>query len=506
MKMWTASGRPGVERRTVLRGIAGGAGIAAAGGLVAVPGQAAAATGRAAAAGLQNFDFDRGNAALDVFGPVAGGPARAAVGPSDASLIIRFSNLVAHAWFDAIAPYHPTAVGIHSNLGRRPASEAKTYRNKNIALLYASYRMYLALLPGHRQLWRDTMASVGMDPDDNQENTTSPIGIGNLAARSVLDSRLHDGMNQLGDHGGREFNRRPYEDYTGYQPENTAYQVRNPSRWQPLVVTRGNGIFQVQQFVTPQLARVRPYSYSDPAKFRAPVPRASDHRNRVEYRRQVDDILAASARLTDEQKMKCEMFDDKFLSLGAAVGSVGAGLDLDGWVHLHTVADTATFDASVFAWYNKVLYDSVRPHTAIRHVYGKQPVRAWGGPGRGTVSIPADQWQSYLATPDHPEYPSGSTSLCSAEAEASRRFLGTDAVDITVTRAAGSSVVEPGVTPHQEIKLRWTSWTDWTRDCGLSRFHGGVHFMPAIEASWELGRAIGERAHAFIRSHIEGEV
>ncbi|PZH20830.1 hypothetical protein C1I97_00875 [Streptomyces sp. NTH33] len=502
MNAWTVNGRPGTPRRSLLLGIAAGAGA------VATDGFGLAARPAAAATALHHFDFDSGNAALDVFGPVVGEPARAAVAPSDASLIIRFANLVAHAWFDAIAPYHPTAVGIHSALGRRPASEAATNRNKNIALLYASYRMYDFLLPAYRQLWRDTMVSVGMDPDDAQENTESPIGIGNLAARHVLESRLHDGMNQLGDHGGREYNRLPYADYTGYQPQNTAYRLRDPSRWQPLVVTKDNGIFQVQQFVTPQLARVRPYSYSDPSGFRVPAPRASNHHNRVEYRRQVDDILAMSASLTDEQKMKCEMFDDKFLSLGAAVGfaSDKAGLDLDGWVQIHTVADTATFDASIFAWYNKVVYDAVRPHTAIRHVYGRRPVRAWGGPGKGTVSIPADQWQSYVGTPDHPEYPSGSTSLCSAEAQAVRRFLGTDAVDLKVTRAKGSSVVEPGVTPHQPLELRWTSWTDWTRDCGLSRFWGGVHFMPAIEASWSMGRKIGDRAYEFVRAHIEGEV
>ena len=42
-------------------------------------------------------------------------------------------------------------------------------------------------------------------------------------------------MNQLGDEGGRQYNRRPYEDYTGYKPVNTAYKLSDPSRWQPLL-------------------------------------------------------------------------------------------------------------------------------------------------------------------------------------------------------------------------------------------------------------------------------
>lgn len=496
--------RQSAPRRQVLFGIAGGVGILATGslGLAAPPAAAAAGAVR------EPFDFDTGNAPLEVFGPVSGDPVREAIMPSDATLIIRFSNLVAHSWFDAIAPYHPTAVGIHGDLGRRPASERATNKHRNIALMYATYRMYEALLPQYSTLWRTAMASVALDPDDAQENTRTPVGIGNLAARNVLRSRLHDGMNQLGDHGGREYHRQPFADYTGYRPVNTAYKLHDPSRWQPAVVTKGNGIFQVQQFVTPQLQKVRPYSYADPREFRGPKPTASDHRNRRAYRRQADDILAMSASLTDEQKMKCEMFDDKFTSLGAAVGSASgnAALDLDGWVHLHAVADTATFDASIAAWYNKNVYDTVRPATAIRHLYGKQPVTAWGGPGKGTVRIPADQWRSYLNTPDHPEYPSGSTALCAAEAQSVRRFLGTDEVTIRIPRSKGSSVVEPQVTPHEDMALSWSSWTDWTRDCGLSRFWGGVHFMPAIEASWDMGRRIGDRAFVFVRAHIDGEV
>ncbi|MDJ1133687.1 vanadium-dependent haloperoxidase [Streptomyces iconiensis] len=502
MKQSDTSLRQGTPRRSMLFGIASGAGALAVGGV----GLAAPATAAPGARPREGFDFDTGNAPLEVFGPVSADPVRAEIHPSDATLIIRFSNLMAHAWFDAIAPYHPTAVGIHSELGRRPASEAKTNRNKNIALLYASYRMYSTLLPMYEDVWRTSMESVGMNPDDEREDTRTPVGIGNLAAKNVLKNRMHDGMNQLGDHGGREHNRQPFEDYTGYQPVNTAYKLRNPSRWQPRIATKGGGIFHVQQFVTPQLQHVRPYSYSDPGAFRVPEPRASDHHNRRAYKAQADEVLAASARLTDEQKTKCEMFDNKFVSLGSAVGSAAEGADLDGWVHLHTVADTATFDASIAAWYGKNVYDTVRPFTAIRHLYGDRPVRAWGGPGKGTVRLPASHWQSYLGTPDHPEYPSGSTALCAAEARAVSSFLGTDAIRIRVTRAKGSSVVEPGVTPHEDTVLSWDNWTDWRRDCGLSRFWGGVHFMAAVEESWDMGRKVGDSAFAFVRKHIDGEV
>src|SRR5262249_44473947 len=33
--------------------------------------------------------------------------------------------------------------------------------------------------------------------------------------------------------------------------QKTAYEILNPSRWQPSFVTRGTGLFSIQQFVTP---------------------------------------------------------------------------------------------------------------------------------------------------------------------------------------------------------------------------------------------------------------
>ena len=80
------------------------------------------------------------------------------------------------------------------------------------------------------------LISAGLDPDDTTENTSTAVGIGNLAGKAVVANRERDGMNQLGDEGGRKYNRLPYADYTGYEPVNTAYDLRDPSRWQPRVL------------------------------------------------------------------------------------------------------------------------------------------------------------------------------------------------------------------------------------------------------------------------------
>jgi hypothetical protein len=457
------------------------------------------------------FDFDNGNAPIEVVIPAAI-PAIFGMSPggNDASLVLRVTTMITNSWFDAIAPYHPTAVGVNSRLGRRPAGEATT-RNKNTAILYSSYRVLNSLFPGRAEEWRDMLKSVGLNPDDDSQNTATPTGIGNMAGKAVAAARERDGMNQLGDEGGRKYNLQPYADYTGYKPVNTAYELKDPSRWQPNITTMGNGIFRVQQFVTPQWRLTRPHSYQNPNKFPTPPPQDSSPqgaRGRQAYQRQADEVLAASAALTDYQKMIAELFDNKIFSLGfsALFISQTRNFTLDQFVHYDFLTNMAAFDAGIACWNQKARWDAVRPFSAIRYLYGDRPVTAWGGPGRGTVfDLPASQWRSYLETADHPEYPSGSACFCAAHGQASRRFLGSDNLGWSVPAPQGSSRVEPGVTPSSNIVLGpWDTWTDFERECGLSRFWGGVHFMPAITEGAAQCKPVGDLAYEFVRAHIEG--
>src|SRR5688572_990208 len=87
------------------------------------------------------FNLDSGNAAIEVIIPAVIPALFQTTAPNDAPIILRHTAVITNAWFDAIAPYHPTAVGVYSRLGRRPAAEAASNRQKNIAMLYASYQV-----------------------------------------------------------------------------------------------------------------------------------------------------------------------------------------------------------------------------------------------------------------------------------------------------------------------------------------------------------------------------
>jgi hypothetical protein len=354
------------------------------------------------------------------------------------------------------------------------------------------------------------LTSVGLDPDDASTDLTSAVGIGNAAGRAVAAARERDGMNQLGDEGGRVYNLQPYRDYTGYTPVNTPWTLVNPSRWQPIFTTPGNGTFQGQQFITPQWALTRPYSFNHPAPFNTLPPVDSNHRRRAAYKAQADEVMAIQAGLTDRQKMTAELFDNKITSLGfsALFITLSRGMSLEEFVHYDFLTNMAAFDGGIATWNEKYRYDAVRPVTAIQYLYKGRTVAGWGGPGRGTVTdLPAEEWRSYLGTANHPEYPSGSACFCAAHAQASRRYLGSEVMGWSVPALQGSSVIEPGVTPASDVTLGpWQTWAEFEEDCGMSRVWGGVHFVAAVRASQEMCRPIGDRAYDFFRRHVNGTV
>ena len=416
-------------------------------------------------------------------------------GLGDVTLVNRVNSVTILAMMDALAPYHPTAVGAYTRLERQPEAE-RTQRNMNIASLHAAYHALSDTIPGRAAVWREMLTSAGLDPDDKSLDPNSPVGIGNLAGLGAVAARLHDGYNQLGN----------YVDTTGYAPVNSPSDLRDPSRWQPDLLRKGIGIYSAQQFVTPQMANVEPFSDFDPRAIRVPAPSDSDPANVAAYKAQADEVLAVSANLTDEQKMLAEIFDNKVRAFGASFQVVSRSLGLS--IAENIIADflvmLAIHDATIPTWQEKRRWDAVRPFSAIKHLYGDEPVVAWAGPGLGTGEVPASQWQSYLQEADHPEYPSGSACVCEAQAQAMRRYTGTDELNWVIDFPAGSSRIEPGITPAEDLQVTIATWSEFADTCGKSRVWAGVHFWPSIEASANVCGAVGDAAYDYFASLIDG--
>ena len=441
---------------------------------------------------LPPFDMANGNAVFGLIIPNLGTWIHQEVSPhfADPALSFRYVTLILNAGYDATAPYHETAVGVYSRVENRPASESEDSTNINIASVYAVYRLALEFDPDRTPQWRAMLTNNGLDPDDSTglnldcsqtHSLDSPIAIGNLAGKCVLEGRWSDGFNHFGD----ETPGQPFRDTTGYEPVNSANELVDPSRWQPLTKQLREGTWVSQQFTAPQWAVTEPYSDIDPRDYRAPPPFASDHAFPAEYKAQADEVLEAVAGLTDEQKMLVEYFDNKaretlFFPAVEALPDTMDFWQLDFMLHI------AQFDAGIVAWQEKARYDAVRPVTAVQYLYGDENVRTYGIGSDTLRFIPASQWDSYAPTGDHPEYPSATSCFCAAQAQAWRNYLGVgDTIpDVTLpngevvdgytgVRPAGSSIHEPGITPAEDVVITYDTWTEYERDCADSRVWGG---------------------------------
>ena len=409
--------------------------------------------------------------------------------------------VVHSAIYDAWAPYDARAVGTQvTGPTRRPLAE-RTAANKEKAISYAAYRALVDLWPAQAATFRARMIDMGYDPTDATQDVSTAAGVGNRAAAAVLAFRSADGANQAGG----------YADYTGYAPVNGPDLLVDESRWQPLRLPNGT----VQRFATPQWSRVVPFALTSASQFRpaAPLPWTAKSN-----RKQIDEIIKISQQLSDESKAISEYWSDgpgselppgHWCVLAKSVSKRDAH-DLDADAKMFFTLANALLDASIVAWDAKREFDSARPITAIRSMLRGERIKSWGGPGKGTLWMTGDQWVPYqradFVTPPFPEFVSGHSTFSAAAAAVLEGFTGSDRFEASATVRAGSSLVEPGLTPRRDVTLSWKRFQDAVDEAGHSRLLGGIHFAEGNERGKEMGRRVGALVWAKSRSYFDGTV
>jgi hypothetical protein len=429
--------------------------------------------------------------------------------------------------YDAWAAYDHRAVG--TVLGRslhRPPTEG-TLSNRLRAISFAAYRAAVDLFPGSiSTVFDPLMRTLGYDGADTSIDVSTPTGIGNVATQAVLDVRHRDGANQLGDEPGGA----PgvaYSDYTGYVPLNDPMDIRTPfdpasvhdvNAWQPLRYVDGSGNVVTPKFVGAHWQRVTTFAIA-PGSLRSSSGPA--RYGSADFLAQARALLDLSAGLTDEQKVIAEYWADGPRSelppghwnLLAQViarrdhhGDQSHGLEQD--VKLFFALTNAIADAGCCAWDNKRSFDSVRPITAIRALFRGQSVRAWAGPYQGTRMIDGAAWFPYqpttFPTPPFPEYSSGHSNFSAAGAEILKLFTRSDRFGGWATVRAGSSRIEPGAVPSEDITLSWATFSDAANQAGLSRRYGGIHFEQGDLDARATGRIAARKVWEKARDYWEG--
>jgi hypothetical protein len=445
-------------------------------------------------------------------------------------MVARALAIVHTCIFDAWTAYDHRAVG--TRLGgaiRRPPRE-RTLANVNAAISFAAYRAAIDLFPADRvSVFDPLMLQLGYDPANTTKDINTPAGVGNVAARAVLEFRHHDGANQLGDQPGG-MPGVPYSDYTDFQSVNDPMDLRpgvkfdpamvhDPNLWQPLRYVDATGAVVTQPFVGAQWQHVTPFALTNAAQLRSPTGPA--RYGSQAYASQAGALLAISADLTDEQKMVAEYWADgphselppghwdlfaQYVSRRDQHGAHMHGVAAD--VKLFFALTNAIFDASICCWDNKRFFESVRPITAIRYLFRGQQVRAWGGPYQGTRVIDGADWFPYQAstfpTPPFPEYSSGHSTFSSAGAEILKLFTESDDFGASVKFPAGSSKFETGAVPATDVTLRWETFSEAANQAGLSRRYGGIHFEQGDLDARFAGHRVARQAWDKAQSYISG--
>lgn len=426
-------------------------------------------------------------------------------GPPQVARMLAVTNT---AIYDAWAAYDAKANG--TQLGgelRRPLTE-RDYAHRREAVSFAAYRALVDLFPTEKASFDAQMATLGYDPNDNSSDLTTAVGIGNVAAAAVLGYRHADGSNQLGDlHPGA------YSDYSGYVPVNFVDQIVDPNHWQPLQFPDGNGGFVHQNCIAPFWGVVKPFALTSYNQFPVSAPA---HYPSAAYLQQALEVIYYSATLNDRHKVIAEYWADGPRSelppghwiLFAKYVSDRDHHSLSQDVKMHFAMTNAVFDASVAVWGFKRQYDYIRPVSAVHYLFKDRPIIAWAGVGLGTGVIRGENWRPYQAatvvTPPFQEYVSGHSAFSAAAAEVLKRYTGSDAFGESVTIAAGTSRVEPGLVPAQDITLSWPTFSAAADEAGISRRYGGIHFVQGDLESRALGRKIGAQAFGKAADYIGG--
>jgi PAP2 superfamily len=411
----------------------------------------------------------------------------------------RFLGLIWTAVYDAWTRYDDKANPVYLQKVKRQPVAARTLRNKEIAISYAAYRAMLQFYFSDSLLLRNAMLKLGLDPDNTSLNPSAPAGIGNLAAKSVIEQRLYDGANQTGTVKGADGS--PYADYTGYHPINSADTLSNPARWQPKYFADGKGGRFAPDCLTPQWGRVRPLLLSKASQFRPGPPPAIGS---PELAKQVKEVVDMQAGLSNEQKGLIEFMRDGPKSVQQAGHWFIFAQDvsrrdqhrLDDDVKMYFLVEAVAMDAFITCWDAKMLYDYARPYSLVHDYYRDTVIRLWAGADSGYTSAPGQQWRPYspetFLCPPFPSYVSGHSTVSGACAEALRLFTGSDRFGESVKIVPGA-LTEP-TRMGDTVTLHFRSFTETADMAGLSRVLGGYHIQADNTAGLKLGRQVASAA------------
>lgn len=311
------------------------------------------------------------------------------------------------------------------------------------AAIAAAHYALRNLFPGQAAAldtaYADSLAAHGL--------TTSDPGIayGESAAAAVLAARANDGAAQA-------------------QFAYDAPGAGNPGVWERL---------NNAPALLPGWGNVAPWVLRSGSQYRPEAPPATDSELYARDFNEIKSIGASnSATRTAEQSQIATFWRG---SPTAIWNPVIRQIVMDRNPDLSTSARTyglvylAVADASIACWDAKYFYNFWRPQAAIRR-----------GAEDGNDATTADPtWLPFVATPPHPEYPSGHTTNSSAMATILAILFDDDpGIEIEVTISG--------------ITRRWKTLSAGVGEVIDARVYSGIHFRNTDEVGARQGRQVAQ--------------
>lgn len=421
----------------------------------------------------------------------------------------RYLGLIFTSMFDAWSRYDANAIPVYlKNVERRPYQE-QNVKNKEIAISYAAFGAMKEYYYSDTEIFKQFMQELGFDPDNNSLDPGTPEGIGNLAARAVIEARRNDGSNQYGTQEGS--NGEPYYDYTLYQPVNPVDKIVDIDRWQPKYFSDGKGGKFAPGCLTPFWQLVKPLALKSADQFRpGPPPMVGSE----QMEKEVKEVIDLQANLSDEEKALVEFMRDGPQSVQQAGHwlkfaqdvSIRDNHTLDEDVKMYFLTEVTAMDAFIASWDAKMYYDSARPYALVHDYYQDQVIKAWGGPGEGVLEMDGEQWRPYspdtFLCPPFPSYVSGHSTISGGCSEALRLFTGNDYFGEEVDLLPGSLTELDSTYYGNPVTLKFPTFTETANMAGISRVMGGYHIQADNVAGLQLGRDVAGEVWKFYNRHL----
>ena len=130
----------------------------------------------------------------------------------------------------------------------------------------------------------------------------------------------------------------------------------------------------------------------------------------------------------------------------------------------------------------------------------------------GSQTFLANDFEPYIRTMPHAEYPSASACLCEAFAQVLTNIVGTNNITSILSSPlfesffAFTSTIEPLSTPQNLIVKTFSTFSEISDQCSESRLDGGMHFSALVPSGQSLGVDISNAVFDRFTKLIDGIV